>query len=71
MHTVRISREEYENQSGLDFLSESIALLEILGAAVTGNLELDTPQARQGLAIMMQHISDVLHKAELKLSEPY
>lgn len=66
-----ITREEYDNQTGLEFLSESIALLEILGAAVTGNLELDTPQARMGLSIMMQHISDVLHKAELKLAEPY
>ena len=49
MQVERITREEYESQSGLEFLSQGIALLEILGAAVTGNLELDTPQARQGL----------------------
>ena len=71
MQAERITRDSYESQSGLEFLSQGIALVEILGAAVTGNLELDTPQARQGLAIMMQHISDVLTKAELRLSEPY
>lgn len=71
MQAERITREEYESQSGLEFLSQGIALLEILGAAVTGNLELDTPQARQGLALMMDHISGILARAELKLTEPY
>ncbi len=69
MHTIKVSREVYEAQDGLEFLSEGIALVEVLGRSLAADLPLDTPQARQGLVIMMDHIAVVLAKAEQKLSE--
>ena len=69
MHTIKVSREVYEAQDGLEFLSEGIALVEVLGRSLAADLPLDTPQARQGLVIMMDHIAVALAKAEQKLSE--
>ncbi len=69
MHTIKVSREVYEAQDGLEFLSEGIALVEVLGRSLAADMPLDTPQARQGLVIMMDHIAVVLAKAEQKLSE--
>ena len=69
METEKITREEYESQSGLEFLSEGIALVEGLGRSLAADMPLDTPQARHGLVIMMDHIAVVLAKAEQKLSE--
>ncbi len=69
MHTIKVSREVYEAQDGLEFLSEGIALVEVLGRSLAADMPLDTPQARQGLVIMMDHIAMVLAKAEQKLSE--
>ncbi len=69
METEKITREEYESQSGLEFLSEGIALVEVLGRSLAADMPLDTPQARQGLVIMMDYIAVVLAKAEQKLSE--
>ena len=69
MHTIKVSREVYEAQDGLEFLSEGIALVEVLGRSLAADMPLDTPQARHGLVIMMDHIAVVLAKAEQKLSE--
>ena len=69
MHTIKVSREVYEARNGLEFLSDGIALVEVLGRSLAADMPLDTPQARQGLVIMMDYIAVVLAKAEQKLSE--
>ena len=70
METEKITREEYESQSGLEFLSEGIALVVGLGRSLAADMPLDTPQARHGLVIMMDHIAVVLAKAERKFANP-
>ena len=69
MHTIQ--RSDYENQTGLEFLSEGIAMVEILGRALMSDMPMDTSQARHGVAIMLDHIAVTLSKAEKALTAPY
>lgn len=66
MHTI----PDKQSQTGLELLQEGIGLVEVLGAATSGNLPLDG-RVRDGIVTVLDLLAVTLAKAEKALSEPY
>lgn len=66
MHTI----PDKQSQTDLELLQESIGLVEVLGAATSGNLPLDG-RVRDGIVIILDLLAVTLSKAEKALTEPF
>lgn len=68
MHTI--PRCIDDDRTGLELLNEAQGLVEVLGAALTGNMPLDG-KIRDGLAVMMDLLAVRLKQVENALTEPF
>ena len=68
MHTI--PRGIDDDRTGLELLNEAQGLVEVLGAALTGNLPLEG-KIRDGLATMIDLLAVRLDQTEKALTEPY
>ena len=68
-HTMP-TRNIDDDRTGLDLLRESQGLVELLGAALTGNMPLEG-KMRDGLAVMMDLLAVRLAQVENALTEPF
>ena len=68
MHTI--PRCIDDDRTGLELLNEAQGLVEVLGAALTGNMPLEG-KIRDGLATMLDLLAVRLAQVEASLAEPF
>ena len=68
MHTIPTRNND--DRTALELLAESQGLVELLGAALTGNMPLEG-KIRDGLATMMDLLAVRLAQLEASLAEPF
>ena len=59
-----------DDRTGLELLNEAQGLVEVLGAALTGNMPLEG-KIRDGLATMLDLLAVRLAQVEASLAEPF
>ena len=66
MHTI----PDKQSQTGLELLNQAQGLVEVLGAALTGNMPIEG-RIRDGLAELLDLLAVRLDQAEKALTEPF
>lgn len=69
MHTIP-TRKIDDDRTAIELLTEAQGLVEVLGAAMTGNMPLEG-KIRDGLATMMDLLAVRLKQVENALTEPF